>query len=175
MGNGAGERRSRGAGEQRRTSPPLPYTPAPLLLRWLLGRRGDMVWNALIIVTVLLPLSGLAIDVPRYFALRSRLQIAADAGAEAAARTVDIRHYINTGETRLEPDRYAGEAAWAFETAVADLRARGYTASLDGVDLDEGADAVSTRASGTIRLFYNLAPPVTMHVGATSWYRMIRR
>ena len=43
------------------------------------GSRGDMVWNALIIVTVLLPLSGLAIDVPRYFALRSRLQAAVDA------------------------------------------------------------------------------------------------
>ena len=145
------------------------------LQRFVFGRAGDMVWNALIIVTVLLPLSGLAIDAPRYFALRTRLQIAADAGAEAAARTVDIRHYINTGETRLEPDRYAGEAAWAFETAVADLRARGYTATLDGVDLDEAADAVSTRASGTIRLFYNLTPPVMVRVSATSWYRMIQR
>lgn len=142
--------------------------------RFLTGRSGDMVWNALVIVTVLLPLAGLAIDVPRYFALRSRLQIAADAGAEAGARAVDIRHYINTGETRLEPGRCGGEAAWAFDTAVADLRARGYTANLDGVDLDEDADAVSTRASGTIRLFYNLLPPVTVHVGATSWYRMIR-
>ena len=81
-------------------------------------------------------MAGLAIDVPRYFALRSRLQIAADAGAEAAARAVDIRHYINTGETRLEPGRYAGEAAWAFDTAMADLRAHGYTANLDGVDLE---------------------------------------
>jgi len=147
------------------------------LQRFLSGRRGDMVWNALVIVTVLLPLAGLAIDVPRYFALRSRLQIAADAGAEAAARAVDIRHYINTGETRLEPDRYAGEAAWAFDTAVTGLRARGYTANLDGIDLDEGADAVTTRASGTIRLrfAYNLIPPVTVRVTATSWYRMIRR
>ena len=59
-----------------------------------------MVWNALVIVTVFLPLAGLAIDVPRYFALRSRLQIAADAGAEAAARQVDIPHYQNTGATR---------------------------------------------------------------------------
>ena len=139
------------------------------------GRRGDMVWNALVIVTVLLPLAGLAIDVPRYFSLRSRLQIAADAGAEAAAQAVDIRHYINTGETRLEPDRYAREAAWSFDTAVSGLRARGYTANLDGVDLDEGADAVTTRASGTIRLFYNLTPPVTVRVTATSWYRMIQR
>ncbi len=59
---------------------------------------GDMVWNALIIVTVLLPLSGLAIDIPRYFALRSRLQGAVDAAAEAAARQVDIPHFMNTGE-----------------------------------------------------------------------------
>ena len=33
----------------------------------------------------------------------------------------------------------------------------------------------STRASGTIRLFYNLTPPVTVRVTATSWYRMIQR
>ena len=58
---------------------------------------------------------------------------------------------------------------------MADLRARGYTAALDGVDLDEGADAVATCARGTIRLFYNLTPPVIVRVGATSWYRMIRR
>ena len=145
------------------------------LTRWVAGRRGDMVWSALVIVTVLLPLAALAIDVPRYFALCSRLQSAADAAAEAAARAVDVRHYINTGETRLESERYAGEAGWAFETAVTGLRARGYTANLDAVELDEAADAVTTRASGTIRLFYNIAPPVTLHVFATSWYRMVRR
>ncbi len=87
---------------------------------------------------------------------------------------MDIRHYINTGETRLEPDRYAGEAAWAFETAVADLRARGYTATLDGVDLDEGADAVATAPAARSGCSTTLTPPVTVHVGATSWYRMIR-
>jgi len=145
------------------------------LWSFVVGRKGDMVWNALIIVTVLLPLSGLAIDVPRYFALRSRLQAAVDAAAEAAARQVDIAHYQNTGETRLDADHYAGEAHWAFETAVTNLRARGYTASLDNLSVDEGADAVTADGSGTIRLFYNLTPPVTVRVSATSWYRMIRK
>jgi len=144
-------------------------------LTFVLGRRGDMVWNALVIVTVLLPLSGLAIDVPRYFALRSRLQAAVDAAAEAAARQVDIAHYQNTGETRLDADRYAGEAHWAFETAVTNLRARGYTASFDNLSVDEAADAVTADGSGTIRLFYNLTPPATVRVSATSWYRMIRK
>lgn len=141
---------------------------------WLADARGDMVWNALIVVTVLLPLSGLAIDVPRYFALRSRLQAAVDAAAEAAAQQIDVAHYQNTGETRLDAGRYAGEAQWAFDTAVADLRSRGYSASFDGVAVDEAADAVTVAGSGTIRLFYNLAPPVTLRVAATSWYRMVR-
>ena len=144
-------------------------------LAFAFGRTGDLVWNALLIVTVLLPLSGLAIDAPRYFALRSRLQIAVDAAAEAAARQVDIRHYGNSGETRLDPATYAGEAARAFDVAVANLRARGYTADCAALVVDEARDAVTATASGTIRLFYNISPPVTVHVTATSWYRMTQR
>ena len=131
-----------------------------------------MVWNALVVVTVLLPLSGLAIDAPRYFNLRSRLQAAVDAAAEAAARQVDIVHYQNTGETRLDVGRYGDEAHWAFETAVTSLRARGYTASFANLSVDDATAAVTASASGTVRLFYNLTPPVTVRVSATSWYRM---
>ena len=57
----------------------------------------DLVWNTLVLITVLVPLAGLAIDVPRDFTLRARLQLAADAAAEAAARSVDIPHFRNTG------------------------------------------------------------------------------
>jgi len=134
-----------------------------------------MVWNALIVVTVLLPLSGLALDVPRYFMLRSRLQIAADAAAEAAARAVDVRHYINTGETRLDVERYESEAFWAFDRAVADLRRRGYIVDLVRLAVDEDADTVAIQAVGTIRPFYNLLPAVTVEVSAVSWFRMIQR
>ncbi len=153
------------------------HSTSPVLRRssFVFGRAGDMVWNALVIVTVLLPLSGLAIDAPRYFNLRTRIQIACDAGAEAAARQVDVAHFQNTGEVRLDPGTYAGEAQWAYVTAVADLRAHGYTADLDGIQLDEGADEVTVNGSGTIRLFYNLVPPVTVRATATSAYRMIRR
>jgi len=43
------------------------------------------------------------------------------------------------------------------------------------LSVDEAADAVTADGSGTIRLFYNLTPPVTVRVSATSWYRMIRK
>jgi len=133
-----------------------------------------LVWNTLILVTVFLPLAGLAIDAPRYFMLRSRLQIATDAAAQAAVQQVDVAHFQNTGDVRLKPT-YAGEAGWAFETAVAPLRDRGYTADLDGVHLDAANDAVTVNASGTIRLLYNLTPAVSVRVTTTSAYRVTRR
>ena len=45
---------------------------------------------------------------------------------------------------------------------MTNLRARGYTANFDNLSVDEGADAVTATRSGTIRLFYNLTPPVTV-------------
>ena len=78
-------------------------------------------------------------------------------------------------QTRLNVDTYPGEAHWAFETAVTNLRAHGYTATFDNLSVDEVADAVTVDASGTIRLFYNLLPPVTVHTSATSEYRVWQR
>ncbi len=142
-------------------------------LAFVLGRRGDLVWNTLILVTVFLPLAGLSLDVPRYFVLRSRLQNATDAATQAAVQQVDIPCFQNTGETQLK-DTYAGEAYWAFNIAVASLRSHGYTATLDSLQRDEVADAVTATASGTMRLFYNLTPPVTVRVSTTSQYRITR-
>ena len=142
-------------------------------LAFVRGRRGDLVWNTLILVTVFLPLAGLSLDVPRYFVLRSRLQNATDAATQAAVQQVDIPCFQNTGETQLK-DTYAGEAYWAFDTAVASLRSHGYTANLDSLQRDEVADAVTATASGTLRLFYNLIPPVTVRVSTTSQYRITR-
>ena len=63
--------------------------------RWLVGDEGNMVWHALILITVLIPLASLTIDVPRYYTLRSRLQLAADAAAESASRCLDFRFLKN--------------------------------------------------------------------------------
>jgi hypothetical protein len=142
---------------------------------FVLGRRGDMVWNALIIVTVLLPLAGLTIDIPRYILLRSRLQIAADAAAEAAALTVDELHFMATGEVQLDAAHYPGAAAESFQATVANLLNHGYEATLDNLTVDETADAVTATASGTIRLLFGISPAFRVHAQATSWYRMVKR
>lgn len=143
-------------------------------LAFAFGRQGDLVWNTLVVITVLIPLAGLAIDVPRYFTLRTRLQLAADAAAEAAARSVDIPHFRETGEVRLAGDAY-GNAAAEFARATGDLAARGYAPALGAIQVDEGGDTVTVHASGTTQIFFALSPRFTVPVVAQSRFRMDQR
>jgi hypothetical protein len=141
-------------------------------LAWLRSRRGDMVWNSLVLVAVLLPLASFTIDVPRYYVLRSRLQLAADAAAQATAQCVDMAHFQNTGETRLELGCRQREPHQVFQATVAPLLVRGYTPTLTAVLVDEAADTVTIRAQGATRLFFDLTPPITVRVAARSTFRM---
>ena len=143
------------------------------LLRWLTEKRGDMVWNTLVIVTVMLPLMSFTLDIPRYFILRSTLQNAADAAAEAAAQTPDAAALINAGDTRLA-DFAARFARDAFYAAASPMTARGYTLSLDDISIDEAHNRVTATAHGDIRYFFGLTPPVTIRVQAQARYRSIR-
>ncbi len=140
--------------------------------RWVVGDEGNMVWHALILITVLIPLASLTIDVPRYYTLRSRLQLAADASAESAARCLDFDHFRNVGESRLLADCVTTDLAQFFGLATQDLRAKGYSPALGGVAVDEVADTVAVDASGTTTLFFGLTPQFTVNVRAVSSFRM---
>lgn len=139
---------------------------------WLTNRSGNMVWHALILVTVLIPLASLTIDVPRYYTLRSRLQLAADAAAESASRCLDFDHFRNVGESRLRPDCVNTDSAQFFALSTQDLTAKGYIPALRNVAIDETADTVAVEASGTTTLFFGLTPQFTVNVRAVSSFRM---
>jgi len=141
---------------------------------WLRGRRGDMVWNALVIVAVLLPLASLTIDIPRYFILRARLQAAADAAAQAAAQSIDIAHFQRTSDVRLRED-YAEAASCLFHESVANPRPKGFSPVLTSIAVDEGHNFVAIQASGTTRPFFGMAPPLTVRVTAVSQFTMRHR
>ena len=145
-----------------------------MVARWLRGREGDIVWNALIIVAVLLPLMGLTLDAPRYFILRTNLQAATDAAAEAASRSLDPAAWRNAGDVRLDPywaNRNAAEV-WALTTAS--LRSMGYEAALESIRIDETHDTVTVRSRGSLRLLFGTTPPITVRVSSQSRFRIIR-
>ena len=131
-----------------------------------------MIWSSIVLITVLLPLASLTIDVPRYYVLRSRLQLAADAATEATAQCVDVVHFQHTGETRLQAWCQADEPTLIFQPIVQPLLDKGYRPRLTAVEVDEAADTVTVRAAGETRLFFGLTPPVTLEVSARGGYRM---
>lgn len=145
------------------------------LLIWLHDTRADMVWNALVLVTVLIPLGGLSIDIPRYFNLRASLATASDAAAAAAAQCLDIPHFQNTREVRLLPACAEAEARTIFAANIGDLDAGAYSPRLDAITLNEGEDSVAVRSSGDIRLMFGLTPAFTVNIEAESRYRMDSR
>lgn len=148
---------------------------AALLFRWLRDRRGDMVWNAIVVITVMLPLASLSIDIPRYFILRSQLQKAANATAEAMARSVDVEHFRNTGEVRLDVYEAFEEGWHTWNTNTSILTSKGFTVSIDGYDIDDSEQTFTLHTSGTTRLFFGMSPEFTVHATAVSRFRMDQR
>ena len=139
---------------------------------WLKASSGDLVWSSLLVIAVLLPLASLTIDVPRYLILRTRLSLAADAVAAGTARCVDVSHFQNTGESRLNPFCVDRTSRDLFAEATTGLSANGFSPSLTGVAIDETADTITVSASGTTRLFFQTTPNVTVNVDSRSRFRM---
>ncbi|MBP7961445.1 MAG: hypothetical protein KBG20_03745 [Caldilineaceae bacterium] len=139
---------------------------------WLRSSGGDLVWSSLLVIAVLLPLASLTIDVPRYLILRTRLSLAADAVAAGTARCVDVSHFQNTGESRLNPFCVDRTSRDLFAEATTGLTANGFSPSLTGVAIDETADTITVSASGTTRLFFQTTPNVTVNVDSRSRFRM---
>lgn len=140
------------------------------LSSWLRDRRADMVWNAIIVAFVMVPIASLTVDVPRYFILKSRLQAAADAAAQAAVQQVDIAAFQESGEISLRDD-YAAEAHRVFADAAQAMSLGGYSARIVGIGM--GDHEVTVRAAGDMRLLFGMTPRVTVSAEATSRYRMV--
>lgn len=145
------------------------------LQNWLKREDGDMVWQTVVLVSVLLPLASLCIDVPRYFTLRSRLQLALDGATQAAVQCVDMRHFQNVGETRLLPECVQSESNLVFAQATQDLQSKGYQPALTSIAVDEQLDQVSGKANGTTTLFFGLSPQFAVTVASVSKVRMEKR
>ncbi len=135
--------------------------------------RGDMIWGTIIVAAVLLPLASLAIDVPRYYTLRSTLQTAADAAAEGAARCINGPVFENMGEDFLYVSCVGREAVSRFYGTANSMAGKGYSYSLGTVSV--GFRSVTVTAQGSARVFFGILPGFTVHVRSTSQWRAVRR
>ena len=131
------------------------------------------LWAVILTVTVL-PTLALTIDVPMMMRVRSDLQEAADAAAEAAALEVDIPHFRDTGGVRLAPGAAGAAQTIFYQTFTAQSGGHAQPA-ITAITIDEGQDLVIVEAAATWRPFilgmFSANP--TIHTQGWARYRVI--
>lgn len=123
----------------------------------------SLAWWAAFLATLLMPLAGLAIEMPRLFAFRENLQRTADAAAEACAHLgVDTAYFVQTGQIRLGP--YAHIYAYnSLDTAW--MAGKG---TLTSVRVAVAGDMCRVELSARMWLVIPFVPSFTIHATAIS-------
>lgn len=135
--------------------------------------RGDLVWNALLLLTVFLPLASLTVDVPEYFSAASYLEQALAASSQDAANAcLDLQRYSQSGLAALDPHCLRRTAQQRFAQATAELAAMGHRPALVHTACRTHCQEVTLRGTVAVRVFFALSPALTITREATSRARM---
>ena len=111
-----------------------------------------LVWWALLLGLVAVPLLAVATDGLRYLKAAGDVQIAADAAAEAAVREVDIPYFVETGLIRFS----GNESALAFDYANANaafLQTNQITVEIVAIEVDDSNRTVQVTARADVSRF----------------------
>ena len=121
-----------------------------------------MVFWAVFIALVLLPLMALAIEVGRYSYANAEVAKAADAAALAAAIEIDRRVFRETGEIVLDGQAWARAQAYANMNTQF-LAVHGIHAVVTSIRVDNGNKTVEVVLSASLdRLFPTIVPEISV-------------
>ncbi len=137
------------------------------------GTKANLVWNAMVLMTVLLPLSSLVFDVPQYFAAAANLEMALEATAQGAANDcMRLAAFSQSGTSRLDAGCIDLQARRRFETLTKPLTAAGHAPALTASGCQEGCQTVFVRGVAAIHVFFSLSPAITIVRTGSSKVRM---
>jgi len=135
-----------------------------------------MVWTALFLAAVVLPLLSLVIDGTRLFYVRGRLQTAVDAACEDAAWSgADYRAFRDTGATKFIPnlESVLAQALGTFDNTLGDRSQINFTASVSIIP-NHAAVSMHCSAVAAVPLTIALGAPVNIQTQAVSAIRFNR-
>ncbi len=167
----------KGEGGMRNQAPVFSHLfriPHSTFRSWLFGRRGDMVWSAIVIVTVMLPLASLTIDIPRYFRLSGQLSQALETTGQGLVNTcLDMGHFEQSGQVRLVDVCLYYESGALFILNTQDLAWRGYQPLLTNFGYNPSTQRLHVEGEGTLTVFFGLTPAITIRRSVESRVRMV--
>ncbi len=131
--------------------------------RLVSGTRASLVWNAMVLMTVCLPLSSLILDVPQYFAAAAHLEMALDAAAQGAANDcLSLAEFSQSGMARLDAGCIGTQAQRRFQSLTAPLAAAGHVPMMEEAGCQDSCRMVVLRGTVALRVFFALSPAVTI-------------
>jgi len=129
-------------------------------------RGQTMVFIAVFLAVVVIPILILAVDVVRAFDVRTRLQTAADAACQAAVQAMSAPTYQGGGAEALEPARAQSQAYREFNGTVRDAGLVGYSPRV-AVSII-GPTRARCDAVAEVETFIPGAPQLRVHATAIS-------
>ena len=144
------------------------------MVRFFTGRAGDMVWSALLFITIFLPLASLSVDVPEYFRVATLLQGALDAAAQEAVNDcLDLEGFSNTGTARLKSACIRQVAGQRFHSETSSLATEGHSPVLTSVSCSQGCKSLEVQGTVSTRVFFSMSPQIRILRAARSDVRMV--
>lgn len=140
---------------------------------WYRDTQGSLVWNAVVILAVLLPLASLSVDVPEYFRVASHLEQSLATAAQDAANTcLDLKSFSQSGVATLDLPCLRRVAGQRFDQATVSLADAQHAPSLTQVTCHDACQTVTLQGTTTVHVFFALSPAVTLVRTASSRVRM---
>lgn len=141
---------------------------------WLIDGTGDMVWSAIVIITVMLPLASLTIDIPRYFRLSGQLSQALEATGQGVVNTcLDMGHFERSGQVRMVDVCIYFESTALFTLNTQELTRRGYQPRMTDIRYDPTAQRLYLAGEGALSAFFGITPALTLRRSVESRVRMV--
>jgi len=127
-------------------------------------RRGyAMAYNAIVFVTVALPMLILSSEITRALYVNVNIQTAVDAACAAAVQAVDVPHFVATGELVLDSNFASLYAQQEFDATVTNSNIHQYSPALSGIGIVNNTIA-ECHASATMTWMLPGIPALTMNV-----------
>ncbi len=140
---------------------------------WWRDVRGSLVWNAVVILLVFLPVASLAVDVSAYFRVASHLEQSLATAAQDAANTcLDLATFSQVGTATLDLPCLYRVAGQRFEQVTSSLATDQHVPSLTQVACHNDCQTVTLQGTATLHVFFALSPAVTVTRTVSSRVRM---
>ena len=133
-----------------------------------------MAWMAIIMVFLMVPMMGLTVDVTRSMYVRTHLQAANDAGCQAAADSMRVPVFLNSGVREINSSLMYSRAVRVFNATLIDANRVSFTPTLS-LRLLTPTSVECTATASVERLIPSFVPEINIKLLTVSEMRALTK